>query len=407
MHRPAAVFAVALLGFIAPPTKAAQPDICRAVTGLCAQRHLNSLEELRRSVSPTLWKQLMATQALADQTPPLWARTGDPALRGMAGTGADSVRRGTSVDGAGKDSSAGNAGLITSVFGPRARQGEDAFLNANQQRATQPNRITGSAGSISNSLQQNSRSLPGRSGWAAGDGELPGENKQPRKDDRGVDISSPNTHGGTTRLTISGGSTKVVETRTSPNGASSVTVTVVNADGSTSITYSHAGPPMREDGQYLFVLHAERPGPIGFYEYREHESTDGGDTWREISRGRTVELPALGFGGESPARNVDPDAPASRSKYPPVCAIANPDCDLPLLVRFVRDRPGVRSRPDESPIGDVPRLRTDLHGTVVNPGFEPAAGGSLGSPGRSSRSFDGGALVNPAGERPGTSTNKP
>jgi hypothetical protein len=399
-----AVLAAALLGLIAPPSKAAQSDLCRAVTGLCAQQHLSSLEELRRSVGPSLWKQVLATQALLSENPPLWARTGDPALRGMAGSGTDFVRRGTSVDGAGKENAAGNAGLITSVFGPRARRGEDAFLNANQQRGAQPNRITGWAGSISGSLQQSSRSLPGRAGWAAGDGELPGQNSQPSKDPPAgaIDVSSPNRHGGTTRVTVENGNTKVVETMVNPDGSSAVVVTVANADGSASFTADHAGPEVRGDDQYIWVYHAERSGPIGFWEYRVSESTNGGDTWQLISRGRTAEWPHRVI-----ARNVDPDAPASRSKFPPVCALANPDCDLPLLVRFVRDRPGVRSRPDDSPLGDVPRLRTDQHGTVVNPGLEPAAGGSLGSSGRSSRSFDGGALVNPAGERPSTGTNKP
>lgn len=355
-------------------------DLCVSVRGLCAPHHLKTLEGFRMAITPGQWDQLLASRELLELA---------PALRGASGTVTEAIRGDLAGQILGGMDTAGRRSADPSQFGPRGHREHE--MPPGEGVLPKSNRVSGSAGDISDTLRSNSRTIPSNRSWSSLGGNLPGNNAQPNKKE-GTDVSVPNTEGGVTRVTSANGQTKIVETRSDSRGGSTLIVTVVREDGSTSVSMAMIDP---YDPQHEWLFMSHRDGASGLFEYKAYETTDSGSTWSPLARGRDVNPIPRDF-----RRNVDPDG-IGRSSYPPVCAIANPDCGRPLLLSYHRQKPGVLGRPDDVTGDPVPRLRTDRFGTVVNPGLEPRGGHGVGSPGRSQRSFDGGKLVNPANERTG------
>jgi hypothetical protein len=379
--------AVAPLAAVTP----AGADLCTAVSGLCASRHLADVAALKRSVGKEGAAFVTEAEAAFSRLPGLHARDA-----GVAAAAAANLRDGQvsaaavqGLPGSGRAKGTAPAAQDDSRFGRADQKGAldrglaDVRAQVGAKRGSQ-----GPADSAQRALQDGGLATPGR-GSLASDGDAPV-----------YDVSAPNNKDGVTRTTLGrDGTTTVVQTGVNHDGGLFKQVDVFSPG-------AHQRDLSSAYGDYLHIVTSTRVGGANagepLYEHKPLESYDGGGSWvgAEPARG-----PLEGRGGFRPAgTNIDPDAPA-RSRYAkalqPAC-FARPDCDVPLMIRFLNRRPDRQGRPADGPGQSAPRLRTDRYGNVVNPGLEPGARGGAASPGRSQRSYDGGALSNPADQRSGT-----
>lgn len=384
----------------APPMVLAQvpADLCSTVRGLCAARHFANMAELKTAMGPEIAR--LISQAEADAASSPIFRLADPGLSAAA-----AMRlRDSQVKDAGPLAIPGSTGRVgegpakpapdPGRFGrPEAGDPMQRGLgNVTPER----NKVGGTAGRAQEGLRPG---MPDRGSLTRQGGTTPGTPGPGTLLDPG---SAPNGHGGVTWTTTGAdGVVKVVETGGTRQGGSYQQVDLYRRGGD----HTRISTVFSPTGMYAFQVHAHRQSSTDLYSIETSHSNAWGTPGSWVGHGdlqRHHTPNPIGVGPNfPPASNVDPDAPG-RSRQPPVCAFANPDCDMPLMVRFHNDRPDRRGRPDENAGQGVPRLNTDRHGNVVNPGLEPAAGGSVAPSGRAARSIDGGRLSNPADQRGGT-----
>jgi hypothetical protein len=208
-----------------------------------------------------------------------------------------------------------------------------------------------------------------------------------------MDVSYKNEHGGVTRMSYGeDGTYKCVETRAYKDGHSEQGILVERRGGSITLIETYFGA----DGHYQWQMRMTQESPTSVYVHDYFDRYGADEEWNTGDHFEGHALHPRDAQGPM-RRNVDPDAPGSRSTYPPACAFADPDCDMPLMIRFHQNRPDRRGRPDDT-AGMTPRLRPDLYGTVVNPGLEAPPTPGTGTAPQSARSHDGGALTNPGGD---------
>jgi hypothetical protein len=365
-----------------------QTNLCNAVSGLCAKSHLASVAVLKTTVGPEGAAKISSAEEAIRSNPALKA-VPDPSLKAAMGAKAtlrDSqvTRTPGSLPGALNKDNPTTTPPDTARFGrPSTGDPFQAGLEAVQNRVGSNNNRygDGAAGKARGSIA--SPSFPGRNSLVAGDG----------KDDSRVvvDHSGPNDQGGVTRFQQRADGTVII-TQTGTRGDDSY----VQTD-----THGPNGQHDREliyrggDGQYIEVTKSHRDSSTDFYTHDVFVSGNGGSSWSHQRDVRVQENPVV-YPRPRLSNNVDPDAPGAGST-PPVCVFSNPDCNIPLLVRFHNNRPDRRGRPSDTdnPAEVAPRLRQNTYGTVVNPVPDEGVAGNGGQTPPTARQQDGGRLVNP------------
>lgn len=376
--------------FATPQAAAQSSDLCASVEGLCAPVHHATEASFRAAIGLAAAARLDTARDALGSGPEARARDSliAGALRQGATIGPDQSNRVDLGLALGNSSDAAPAPPPdTSRFGPRGAEqgalerglaGTQERLGSNRQRMG-----SGAAGAARGMIPE--AGIPSL-GSLASDGVA-------SRPSVVSDNSKPNDRGGVDRVVRMSDGTEVF------------TQTGVNDDGSSYIqtdTHRANGEHQRElsyydaDGDYLYSTFSYRANDTSAYTHVVRESFDGGDTWQTIAERRGVGFQPLNAYGPNPRpapTNVDPDAQGRGGTNP--CVLANPDCNVPLIIRFHRNRPDRRGRPDEEAGGTVPRLAPNIRGNVINP--SPVDGavspGSQAPP--TARSQDGGALVNP------------